>query len=235
MVWLLAEVWVVLSRLVGSETGGTPTHGWNFFVFSIRTAQDFAIFIWAKHHLCGPARPACTIIHGHHMVSLRRWAQFWSRHHHFTIGVLDFNLDNTSVAYCHSGTYTWDASEIAGTISCSTELIVNGNITWHFFTLALPSIQPFSFGRPVINQGEVGQLLCTVLTGDEPITMSWSLQGGNISSGPDLTISQLGSRTSILMISSITYHHSGIYTCVASNAAGSATFSSELEVNGIKS
>ena len=33
------------SRVVGSETGGTPTHGWNFFVFSIRTAQDFAIFI----------------------------------------------------------------------------------------------------------------------------------------------------------------------------------------------
>jgi Immunoglobulin I-set domain len=100
------------------------------------------------------------------------------------------------------------------------------------FFLELPSIQPFSFGRPIINQGEVGQLLCTVLTGDEPLTISWSYQGDNLSTGPHLTISQLGPRTSILMISSITYHHAGTYTCMASNAAGSASFSSELKMNG---
>ncbi len=95
-----------------------------------------------------------------------------------------------------------------------------------------PRVLPFSFGEDVVNQGKLGQLMCTVVDGDEPLTITWSLQGQDISSGPDLTTSQLGGRTSILMISSVTYRHSGKYTCTASNSAGSASYSTELKVNG---
>lgn len=91
---------------------------------------------------------------------------------------------------------------------------------------------PFSFGKDVINQGQLGQLVCTILQGDEPISIKWSVQGEDLGPGPDLTTSQLGSRTSILMISSVSYRHSGTYTCLASNPAGSVSYSAELSVNG---
>jgi hypothetical protein len=101
------------------------------------------------------------------------------------------------------------------------------------FTFSVPPrILPFSFGQDVVNQGQLGQLMCTVVDGDEPLKISWSLHGKDLSSGPDLMTSQLGSRTSILMISSVTYRHSGQYTCTASNIAGSASHSAELKVNG---
>ena len=95
-----------------------------------------------------------------------------------------------------------------------------------------PKIQPFTFGREVINQGQVGQLLCTVVEGDEPMTITWSLQGEELSSGPEMITSQIGARSSLLMISSISHRHSGKYTCIASNAAGSSSHSAELKVNG---
>ena len=42
----------------------------------------------------------------------------------------------------------------------------------------------------------------------------------------------IGLQTSILIISSVDYQHSGIYTCRAENQAGVSTFAAELLVNG---
>ena len=95
-----------------------------------------------------------------------------------------------------------------------------------------PTLLPMSFGKDVVNEGEFGQLVCTVIKGDEPFSISWSLQGAVVSSEPGLTTSQIGPRTSILMINSVGHRHSGIYTCNVSNLAGKATVSSELKVNG---
>ena len=89
-----------------------------------------------------------------------------------------------------------------------------------------------SFGKEVVNEGEFGQLVCTVIKGDEPFTFAWSLQGAIVSSGPGLTTSQLGARTSILMINSVGHRHSGIYTCNVRNLAGTMKVSAELKVNG---
>lgn len=91
---------------------------------------------------------------------------------------------------------------------------------------------PFSFGKEVINEGQRGQLVCTIIQGDEPISIKWSLHGEDLGPGPDLTTSQLGSHTSILMISSVNYRHTGTYTCTATNPAGSAVHSAVLKVNG---
>ena len=89
-----------------------------------------------------------------------------------------------------------------------------------------------SFGKAIVNEGEFGQLVCTVIKGDQPFSFTWSLQGAVVSSEPGLTTSQIGSRTSILMINSVGHRHSGLYTCNVSNSAGTATVSTKLRVNG---
>ena len=96
-----------------------------------------------------------------------------------------------------------------------------------------PVIVPFSFGRDVVNQGDFVQLTCVVTRGDKPLSITWSLKGDIISSDPTLSTTILGTQTSILMISSVDYHHSGTYSCRAENPAGVSTYSAELTVNGI--
>ena len=91
---------------------------------------------------------------------------------------------------------------------------------------------PLSFASDVLNEGEYAQLFCTVRTGDEPLTLSWALKGAKISSEPGLTTASLGTRTSMLTISSVGYRHSGTYTCTAKNHAGISSESTELKVNG---
>ncbi len=84
----------------------------------------------------------------------------------------------------------------------------------------------------MVDQGAFAQLTCVVSHGDEPIAISWSLKGDVISSGPSLSTTKIGSRTSILIISSVSYRHSGDYTCQARNAAGADHRSTRLTVNG---
>ena len=96
----------------------------------------------------------------------------------------------------------------------------------------IPEIVPFSFGFASIDQGKFAQLLCSVSSGDMPITISWSLKGDIISSDPSMTTTMLGRQASILMIQSVDYQHSGTYTCRAENPAGVTTYSAELKVNG---
>jgi hypothetical protein len=85
----------------------------------------------------------------------------------------------------------------------------------------------------VVNQGESAQLACFVRKGDMPVTITWSLKGDDVSSDPLLTTTAIGQRTSLLIISSVAYRHSGQYTCTARNPAGHATHSAELRVNGM--
>ena len=97
-----------------------------------------------------------------------------------------------------------------------------------------PVIVPFSFGSPVVNTGVYAQLTCVVSQGDMPITITWSLKGTELNSGPSITTTMLGRRASMLVISSVDYTHIGEYTCRASNTAGSVTHSAKLNVNGIQ-
>ena len=95
-----------------------------------------------------------------------------------------------------------------------------------------PRIVPFSFGSDVIDEGAFAQLTCSVSHGDEPMTVSWSLKGDSISSEPAITTTMVGTRTSLLIISSVGYRHSGLYTCNARNKAGAVSHSAILKVNG---
>jgi len=101
-----------------------------------------------------------------------------------------------------------------------------------YIILESPEILDFSFGNTAVNQGEPRQIICSVIKGDEPLTITWSLHGEDLGPGPDLTTTQLGTRTSLLMITAVSYRHSGKYTCNASNYAGSTSYTAELKVNG---
>ena len=96
-----------------------------------------------------------------------------------------------------------------------------------------PTIAPFSFPWETVDEGTFAQITCSITKGDEPLEITWHLHGDVISSEPSITTSMIGTRTSILIISSVGYRHSGLYTCRASNKAGSETYSAELKVNGI--
>ena len=95
-----------------------------------------------------------------------------------------------------------------------------------------PEIVPISFGKDIFDEGSLAQLLCTVSDGDEPVVITWSFHGNNISSDSGIMTSNFGSKTSILMIQSVSHGHLGLYTCLAKNKAGSATSTAELKVNG---
>ena len=92
---------------------------------------------------------------------------------------------------------------------------------------------PITFGQDTLDEGQFGQVFCTVTKGDEPLSITWSLQGEIVNSEPSLTTASLGSRASMLTIQSVGYRHSGVYTCTASNNAGTTSQSVELKVNGI--
>ena len=65
-----------------------------------------------------------------------------------------------------------------------------------------------------------------------PVTITWSLKGQKLNSGPSITTTMVGTRTSMLIISSVDFTHIGEYTCRATNNAGSVIHSAALRVNG---
>ena len=92
---------------------------------------------------------------------------------------------------------------------------------------------PLTFGADVMDEGGFAQVSCIVTKGDEPLTISWSFHGTNITSDLGIVTAPIGSRGSMLIISSIGHRHRGNYTCTAKNEAATMSETVELKVNGI--
>ncbi|XP_047472710.1 Down syndrome cell adhesion molecule-like protein Dscam2 isoform X9 [Penaeus chinensis] len=93
-----------------------------------------------------------------------------------------------------------------------------------------PRIRPFSFDGE-IRSGKDTQIVCFVSDGDTPLKIRWYFHGQEVSHHMGVTTVKLGSRSSILSIEHVTHGHSGVYTCVASNAAGEDRFGASLTVH----
>ena len=89
-----------------------------------------------------------------------------------------------------------------------------------------------SFGTNVMNEGSFAQVSCIVPQGDEPLSISWSFHGAEVTTDPGIITSPLGTRGSSLMIHSVGHRHSGNYTCKAKNIAGDVSETVQLVVNG---
>ncbi|KPI92825.1 Hemicentin-1 [Papilio xuthus] len=101
----------------------------------------------------------------------------------------------------------------------------------HHLTTVLPQIHPFTFGDEPANAGDTVGVQCMVTKGDAPISIMWSLNGNNVKDIPGITVTKIGHKSSSLSIDLVSSIHKGTYTCLASNQAGHANYSTELAVN----
>jgi hypothetical protein len=94
-----------------------------------------------------------------------------------------------------------------------------------------PEIVPFAFGD--IYEDESSQVLCVLSKGDDPVRLEW-YHGTELltAARQDVTVMPTGPRASVLVFNSLKASHFGNYSCQASNAAGSSSFTAQLIING---
>jgi hypothetical protein len=105
--------------------------------------------------------------------------------------------------------------------------------------IVLPQIVPFSFGDEQINLDESVAATCSIIKGDVPVNIWWTLSDSiesqaeyNISTNDGIIISKTGNRLSLLSIENVKARHRGNYTCYAKNRAGMVQHSAFLSING---
>ena len=103
----------------------------------------------------------------------------------------------------------------------------------------MPQIVPFNFGDEEINLDETVSATCTIVKGDLPINIWWTLADSyesiaeyNISTNDGIVIAKAGNKLSLLNIESVKRRHRGNYTCYAQNKAGITQHSAFLSING---
>lgn len=102
-----------------------------------------------------------------------------------------------------------------------------------YLQIVTPQILPFDFGEESVNKDETVSAQCTISKGDSPLNITWSLNGKNIAIYDGIAVINR-KRASFLTIDSVQAEHAGTYSCIATNLAGTANHSAELNVNGTK-
>ena len=95
-----------------------------------------------------------------------------------------------------------------------------------------PRIAPFEIADKAVNSGDSVSAVCTIVNGDTPLEISWVFNDVPIDKNHREITVLISRRNSVLSIDSVSQKHAGAYTCVASNNAGSTSFTSQLVVNG---
>lgn len=95
-----------------------------------------------------------------------------------------------------------------------------------------PRILPFTF-RQDVEAGQLVQVSCAIIKGDEPISLQWYKDGRLLISSSDYVINDVDTQLSLLRLRKVNDQHRGTYTCVAMNPVGRMEFSAELKVKGI--
>lgn len=79
--------------------------------------------------------------------------------------------------------------------------------------------------------GTSTRLMCVVLAGDLPIDVMWLKNGEKVEKS-NVKTHRLDDFTVILSLSQLSLSDAGLYSCVASNQAGTVSYDSELKVKG---
>ncbi|CAN8031306.1 unnamed protein product [Ixodes persulcatus] len=101
----------------------------------------------------------------------------------------------------------------------------------HVIVVAAPVISPFSFPER-LQEGMRSTATCALLDGDPPVSVSW-LKDGRADLGPDVQVVPISDFVSNLIIDKVARHHSGNYTCTATNAAASANHTARMVVRAL--
>lgn len=76
------------------------------------------------------------------------------------------------------------------------------------------------------------QATCFIQEGDLPIDIQWHKNGLPLDLSNKIRITKVDHLTTILVVDEADEHHSGNYTCLATNAATTVASSAALFVNG---
>lgn len=102
----------------------------------------------------------------------------------------------------------------------------------------LPKIAPFAPGSDAFYPGDYFTVQCSIIHGDHPLLLYWAFNGMKLNEKNidelGVTISKMGSRSSVLTIESVKHFNAGNYTCYGKNKAGVTNYTAELIVNGLK-
>uniref|UniRef100_T1IT85 Down syndrome cell adhesion molecule-like protein Dscam2 n=1 Tax=Strigamia maritima TaxID=126957 RepID=T1IT85_STRMM len=124
---------------------------------------------------------------------------------------------------------TKDSGIYICSVSSNKQTTIQGKVRLN--VLVAPKLSPFSFQDELVQEGSRGRLQCVVVEGDTPLTIHWEKDDKPISSDFGVTVRDIDEFSSILTIVAITPRHNGKYTCRATNAAGTVSFSTHLAVN----
>uniref|UniRef100_A0A8C1S4X3 Ig-like domain-containing protein n=1 Tax=Cyprinus carpio TaxID=7962 RepID=A0A8C1S4X3_CYPCA len=127
-------------------------------------------------------------------------------------------LDLFAVGISHSGTYSCQISNDAGTAKCTTTLLVKEPPE---FVQKLPAAK-------IMKMGEQLQLECKV-TGTAPLKMSWYKNDAVLSDGDNMRMT-FDNTVGVLEIFKCSFEDNGVYTCEVQNDAGTKSCSTTLTV-----
>lgn len=100
-------------------------------------------------------------------------------------------------------------------------------------TAVAPKMMPFTFGNDPLESSQSTTVQCSITTGDLPLNIEWLFNGKPIAAElEDVIVSKISKRAGALSIESVSAKHVGNYTCVGRNAAGNASYTTQLLLNG---
>ncbi|CAN7998424.1 unnamed protein product [Ixodes hexagonus] len=97
-----------------------------------------------------------------------------------------------------------------------------------------PTIEPFSYPTS-LREGQRSSVMCTVISGDLPINITWSKDDQPITSTnpgtAGILVNTVSDYSSTLLFKSLRLDYRGNYTCVAANEAGTVSHSAVMVIH----